>query len=164
MKYIYDKLGERIATHHVGTEEELREQYKEEEKIYISDLDLGEKVIIANGEIRAYTRLDYINEGMEQLQSGEYIKNNEIITIEKPGDFHIWDNKKNKWIYDKNLEVIFINSEILNKETNLNDLYDTLDKATARHLKALIADTQWKIDKIIKELETLENKLKELEG
>ena len=46
MKYIYDKEGKKIATHHEGTEQELREQYKNIDKIYISDLDLGEKAIV----------------------------------------------------------------------------------------------------------------------
>ena len=161
MKYIYNGSGNKIATHHEGTEKELKEQYKNEGKIYISDIDLGEIAIIEGETIRAMTRLDRINAKIEELQDGEYIKGSEIITVEKPDAFHTWD--KNKWIYDKDLEVNFINSEILNKETDLNDLYDTLDKATARRLKALIADTQGKIDKIIEELETLENKLKKLE-
>ena len=162
MKFIYDKKGNKLSTKLAGTEEEFKQEFGED--IFISDLDLGEMAIIENGIIRAMSRLDRINEKLEELQAGEYIKDNEIITVEKPDGFHVWDNKKNKWIYDKDLEIDFINSEILNKEIELNDLYDTLDKATSRRLKALIADTQGKIDKIIKELETLENKLKELEG
>ena len=108
-------------------------------------------------------RLDRINEKLEELQDGEYIKGKEIIAVEKPDNFHIWDSKKKKWIYEKQLEIGFINSEILNKEIELNDLYDTLDKATSRRLKALIVYTQGKIDKIKEELETHENRLKELE-
>ena len=46
MKYIYNQYGNRIATHHEGTEEELREQYKEAGKIYISNEYLGEKAIV----------------------------------------------------------------------------------------------------------------------
>lgn len=159
--YIYDKQGNLLITKLAGTEEQFKREFPDIE-IYVSNIYLGEKAIIENGKVRAITRLDLILTGEMELSDGEYIKGSEIITVEKPDVFHTWD--KNKWIYSKDLEVDFINSEILNKETDLNDLYDTLDKATARRLKALIADTQGKIDKIIEELETLENKLKELEG
>ena len=158
MTYIYDKTGTKIETYDRISEEEARLVHGN--NIYISLKDLGEKAIIENETIRAMTRLDRINSKTEELQEGEYIKGKEVITVEKPDNFHIWDSKKKKWIYEKQLEIDFINSEILNKETDLNDLYDTLDKATARRLKALIADTQGKIDKIKEKLETLENKLK----
>ena len=161
MYYIYNKEGILLDIKLAGTEEEFKIEFGTE--IFISNLDLGEKAIIEDKNIRAMTRLDRIQANEEELQDGEYIKNDEIITIEKPDNFHVWDSKKKKWVYEKQLEIDFINSEILNKETELNNLYDTLDKATARRLKALIADTQGKIDKIIEELETLENKLKELE-
>lgn len=162
MKYIYDENGNLLAKKHQGTDEEFQMDYPEQ-KIYISDLDLGEKAIVEGEAIRAMTRLDRMKSKMEELQDGEYIKGKEIITVEKPDNFHIWDSKKKKWIYEKQLEIGFINSEILNKEIELNDLYDTLDKATSRRLKALIAYTQGKIDKIKEELETHENRLKELE-
>ncbi len=161
MRYIYDMMGIKIAAKHAGTNEEFYQEFGNE--IFVSDSDLGEIAIIDNGKIRAITRLDRVKNKEEELTDGEYIKNDEILTVEKPDNFHIWDSKKKKWIYEKQLEIDFINSEILNKETDLNDLYDTLDKATARRLKALIAYTQHKIDKITEELETLENKLKELE-
>ncbi len=162
MKYIYDENGNLLAKKHQGTDEEFQMDYPEQ-KIFISNVDLGEKAIVEGEAIRAMTRLDRINSKMEELQDGEYIKGKGIITVEKPDNFHIWDSKKKKWIYEKQLEIGFINSEILNKEIELNDLYDTLDKATSRRLKALIADTQGKIDKIKEELETHENRLKELE-
>ena len=94
-----------------------------------------------------------------------YLENDEVVERSpKPDLFHIWDMESKEWNYKKDLEINFINIEKLEKETELNNLYDTLDKATARRLKALIADTQHKIDKIIEELETLEKRLKELEG
>ena len=161
MKYIYDTTGNIISIKHIGTIEEFKQEFGN--NIFISNVDLGEKAIIEDGTIRAMTRLDRINNNLKELQDGEYIKGKEIITVEKPDNFHIWDSKKKKWIYEKQLEIGFINSEILNKEIELNDLYDTLDKATSRRLKALIAYTQGKIDKIKEELETHENRLKESE-
>ena len=159
MKYIYDKSGKYIDFVQTDDIEMIQKQYPD---TFVLNNYIGEIGIIENGQIREKIRFDRIKLNEEELKEGEYIKGNEIITVEKPDVFYTWDNKK--WIYNKDLEIDFINSEILNKETELNDLYDTLDKATARRLKALIADTQHKIDKIIEELETLENKLKELEG
>ena len=43
-------------------------------------------------------------------------------------------------------------------------MYDTLDKAVARKLKALISDTQSKIDILDKERDDLNARLEELEG
>ena len=162
MKYIYDENGNLLAKKHQGTDEEFQMDYPEQ-KIYISDLDLGEKAIVEGEAIRAMTRLDRINERLEILQDGEYIKGKEIITIEKPNYFYIWVSKKKKLLYEKQFEIDFINSEILNKEIELNELYDILEKATARRLKALIADTQHKVGKITENIETLENRIKELE-
>ncbi len=42
-------------------------------------------------EIRSMIRLDRINEKLEELQDGECIKDNEIIMVEKPNNFHFWD-------------------------------------------------------------------------
>ena len=163
MKHIYDESGKKIAEYFDSSSaEDIQKDYLDK-KTFISELDLGENAIIENDQIRAETRLDRILKGAEELQDGEYITGKEIITVEKPDNFHIWDSKKKKWIYEKQLEIGFINSEILNKEIELNDLYGTLDKATSRRLKALIAYTQGKIDKIKEELETHENRLKELE-
>lgn len=162
MKYIYDKSGNLITSIFEGTDEQIKEQYKEAE--FISESYLGEKALVENSNIRAMTRIDKIKLGEESLLEGEYIKDNEILSIEKPSNFHLWDPEIKSWNYNKQLEIDFINSEILNKEIELNDLYDTLDKATARRLKALVADSQAKIDKIIEELEALENRLEELEG
>ena len=47
-------------------------------------------------EIRSMIRLDRINEKLEELQDGECIKDNEIIMVEKPNNFHFWDT--NLWI------------------------------------------------------------------
>ena len=163
MKHIYDESGKKIAEYFDSSSAEDIQKDNLDKKTFISELDLGENAIIENDQIRAETRLDRILKGAEELQDGEYINGKEIITVEKPDNFHIWDSKKKKWIYEKQLEIGFINSEILNKEIELNDLYGTLDKATSRRLKALIAYTQGKIDKIKEELETHENRLKELE-
>ena len=89
MKFIYDKKGNKLSTKLAGTEEEFKQEFGED--IFISDLVLGEMAIIENGIIRAMSRLDRINEKLEELQDGECIKDNEIIMVEKPNNFHFWD-------------------------------------------------------------------------
>ncbi len=164
MKYIYDKEGKKIATHHEGTEQELREQYKNIDKIYISDLDLGEKAIIENETIRAMTRLKRIKAKMEELQDGEYIKDNEIITEEKPNNFHFWDSKKNIWVYDKELEINALEEEIGTLEGEISVLYDELDKAAARKLKMREKQLNEEIEKLNKKIENKYKRYNELEG
>ena len=89
MKYIYDTTENRISIKHIGTIEEFKQEFGN--NIFISNVDLGEKAIIEDGTIRAMTRLDRINEELEELQDGECIKDNEIIMVEKPNNFHFWD-------------------------------------------------------------------------
>ena len=162
MKYVYDIDGNLITVAFEGTDEQIKEQYKE--TVFISEIDLGEEAIIENETIRAYTRLDRIKKGLEQLQEGEYIKNNEVITIEKPSNFHTWDSKTNKWEYDKELEINGLNEELANLESSLLSKYDELDKAVARKLKTL----EKRLNAEIKELSVLIDekylKLEELEG
>ena len=93
-----------------------------------------------------------------------YIKNDEIIKIEKPSNFHIWDNKTNKWNYDKQLEIKTLNEELADLEGALLIKYDDLDKAITRKLKTL----EKRLNTEIKELSVLIDekyiKLEELEG
>ena len=65
MKYIYDTTGDRISIKHIGTIEEFKQEFGN--NIFISNVDLGEKAIIEDGTIRAMTRLDRINEELEEL-------------------------------------------------------------------------------------------------
>ena len=164
MKYIYDKEGKKIATHHEGTEEELREQHKEAGKIYISDIELGEKAIVKNRTIRAMTRLDRINNNLEELQDGEYIKNNEIVIVEKPNNFHFWDKKTNEWVYDQELEKSSLEEEIGNLEGEISGLYDELDKAVARKLKMREKRLNEEIEKLNEKIENKYKRYNELEG
>lgn len=164
MKYVYNQDGNKIATHHEGTEEELREQYKSENKIFISDIDLGEKAIIEDGNIRSMTRLDRINGKLEELLDGEYIKDNEIIIVEKPNNFHFWDSNKNEWVYDQKLEKSSLEEEIGSLEGEISGLYDELDKATARKLKMREKQLNEEIEKLNEKIENKYKRYNELEG
>ena len=162
MKYVYDIDGNLITVAFEGTDEQIKEQYKE--TVFISEIELGVKAKVENDIIRAYTRLDKINDGLESLQEGEYIKDNEISYIEKPSNYHIWDSKTNKWNYDKESEINGLNEELANLESSLLSKYDELDKAVARKLKTL----EKRLNAEIKELSVLIDekylKLEELEG
>ena len=135
-----------------------------EQKIYISDLDLGEKAIVEGETIRAMTRLDRINQNLEELQDGEYIKDNEIITIEKPNNFHFWDTNLNKWVYDQKLEKSSLEEEIGTLEGEISGLYDELDKAVARKLKMREKQLNQEIEKLKEKIENKYKRYNELEG
>ena len=115
-----------------------------------------------------WLEIEITNEMFEDLKenyNSYYIDNKELIKqSEKPNSFSLWDSKKNKWNYDKQLEISFVNAEILWTETELNTLYDTLDKAVGKKLKVLKSDTQSKIVILDKEIDDLNIKLEELEG
>ncbi|MBP9478177.1 MAG: hypothetical protein KBF12_06100 [Sebaldella sp.] len=160
MHHIYDENGFLISIKHQGTDEEFKEEYGN--NIYISEENLGEKAIIENDTIREYTRLDKIAEGLELLQEGEYVKNNEIITIEKPSLFHIWDSKINKWNYDKSLEITTLNSELADLESVLLSKYDELDKSIARKLKTLEKRLNAEIEELMTLIDEKYSKLDEL--
>ncbi len=109
-KYIYDKDGNYLKCYFEGTPKEIEKQEKQE--IHALNEYLGEKVIIENGKVRAFTRLDRIKANEDELQDGEYIEDEEIITVEKPNNFHFWNNKKNEWIYSKELEINALEEEL----------------------------------------------------
>ena len=163
MRYIYDENGNLLVKKHQGTDEEFQMDYPEQ-KIYISDLDLGEKAIVEGETIRAMTRLDRINQNLEELQDGEYIKDNEIITVEKPNNFHFWDSKKNLWVYDQELEKSFLEEEIGTLEGEISGLYDELDKAVARKLKMREKQLNQEIEKLKEKIRNKYKRYKELEG
>ena len=109
-KHIYDENGNYLKSFLAGSDEEIKQQ--EGEKIIISDIFLGEKVIIENEIIRAYTRIERIEEKLEELNEGEFIKENEIILIVKPSNLHIWNTKTKKWELNKEEYVKFLKKEI----------------------------------------------------
>ena len=163
MKYIYDENGNLLAKKHQGTDEEFQMDYPEQ-KIYISDLDLGEKAIVEGEAIRAMTRLDRIKSKMEELRDGEYIKDNEIITVEKPNNFHFWDGNKEEWVYDQKLEKSSLEEEIGTLEGEISGLYDELDKAVARKLKMREKQVNEEIEKLNEKIENKYKRYNELEG
>ena len=109
-------------------------------------------------------RLDRINEKLEELQDGECIKDNEIIMVEKPNNFHFWDSKKNVWVYDQELEKSFLEEEIGTLEGEISGLYDELDKATARKLKMREKQLNEEIEKLNEKIENKYKRYEELEG
>ena len=162
LKYMYDSKGNFIDSTPYGSDEDIKLQFQN--CSYILESFLGEKAIIENDTIRAYTRLDKINDGLESLQEGEYIKDNEISYIEKPSNFHIWDNKTNKWNYDKQLEIKSLNEELANLESTLSSKYDELDKAISRKLKTLEKRLNAEIGKLSVMIDEKYIKLEELDG
>lgn len=160
MRYIYNENGLLISIKYQGTDKEFKKEYGD--NIYIMNDHLGEKTIIENNTIRAYTRLDKVTEGLELLQEGEYIKDNEIITIEKPSIFHIWNSKNNKWDYDKSLEITGLNNELADLESVLLSKYDELDKSITRKLKTLEKRLNAEIDELITLIDEKYSKLEEL--
>ena len=160
LKYMYDSKGNFIDSTPYGSDEDIKLQFQN--CSYILESFLGEKAIIENDTIRAYTRLDKINDGLESLQEGEYIKDNEISYIEKPSNFHIWDNKTNKWNYDKQLEIKSLNEELANLESTLSSKYDELDKAISRKLKTLEKRLNAEIGKLSVMIDEKYIKLEEL--
>ena len=161
-KWIYDKNGDYLLEISAGLDEEIKQEHGAD--IFISTDFLGYKAIVENGTIRAKTRIDKVMSGEEELQDGEYIKNDEIIKIEKPSNFHVWNNKTNTWNYDKQLEIKSLNEELADLEGALLIKYDDLDKAITRKLKTL----QKRLNAEIEELSVLIDekylKLEELEG
>ena len=162
MRYIYDKVGNKLSTKHIGIDEEFYQEFGNE--IFISEKFLGEKAIVEGEAIRAMTRLDKIKSKMEELRDGEYIKDNEIIMVEKPNNFHLWDSKKNIWVYDQELEINALEEEIGTLEGEISGLYDELDKAVARKLKMREKQLNEEIEKLNKKIENKYKRYNELEG
>ena len=122
MKFIYDENGKRIAEYHdSASAEDIQKDYHNM-KIFISELDLGERAIVENGDIRAETRLDRVLNNTEELQEGEYIENKEIKYIEKPNNFHFWDKNANEWVYDQELEINSLEEELGSLELKIYNL------------------------------------------
>ena len=162
MRYIYDENGNLLVKKHQGTDEEFQMDYPEQ-KIYISDLDLGEKAIVEGETIRAMTRLDRINQNLEELQDGEYIKDNEIITVEKPNNFHFWDKNTNEWFYDQELEISSLEDELGSLEIKIymkNNEIELLKKDNktfaAKKLEKEVIELQALFDEKILRYEELE--------
>ena len=122
MKYIYNESGKRIATHHEGTEEELKLQYKDVGKIYISNDYLGETAVIENDTARAKTEAEKVADGERILQDGEYIDGTEIKYKEKPSNFYFWDKNTNEWVYDQELEISSLEEELGSLELKIYNL------------------------------------------
>ena len=166
--YIYNKALELIATPYITNEEEFIENPKRFypdylEEYYYSFQKLVNPVIDGN-ELREMKRVELVLAGKENLQDGEYIEDEEIITVEKPNDFHFWNNKKNEWVYDQKLEKSSLEEEIGNLEGELSGLYDELDKAVARKLKMREKQLNEEIEKLNEKIENKYKRYEELEG
>ena len=163
MKFIYDKDGKRIAEYHdSASAEDIQKDYLDK-KIFISELDLGERAIIENDQIRAETRLDRVLNGTEELQEGEYIENKEIKYKEKPNNFHFWNSETKEWVYDQELEKSFLEEELGSLELkiyNLEQEISELKKAgkifAAKKLEKEILELEKEFDEKIKRYEELE--------
>ena len=161
MKYVYDIDGNLITVAFEGTDEEIKEQYKE--TVFISEIELGVKAKVENDIIRAYTRLDKINDGLESLQEGEYIKDNKIIMAEKPNNFHFWDKNTNEWFYDQELEISSLEDELGSLEIKIymkNNEIELLKKDNktfaAKKLEKEVIELQALFDEKILRYEELE--------
>ena len=158
--YVYDKDCNLIKTYLDGTEEEIRAM--EGQEVYLSDL-VFINPILENKSIREMKIPELITEGITKLSDGQYLKNEEIITIEKPSNYHVWDSKKHKWNHDKQLEKNGLEDEIGNLEGTLSSKYDELDKAVARKLKTLEKRLNAEIEKLTALIDEKYKKLEELE-
>lgn len=159
--FLYNKNGNYIIEVSQGTEEEIKTQYGND--IFILDDYIGEVGIVENGKIRGETRLDRIKANKEQLNVGEYIKDNEVITTEKPNNFHFWDNIKNEWIYDISLEISVLEEElgtleldIFNKQNEIKELKTAGRTFAAKKLEKEVAELDKKYQKKIDRYEELE--------
>ena len=166
--YIYDGSLKIIAVPYITTETEFLEEPKKfypdfSDSYYYSFEKLVNPVIDGN-ELREMKRIELVLAGKDSLQDGEYIEDEEIITVEKPNDFHFWDNKQNEWVYDQKLEKSLLEEEIGNLEGELSGLYDELDKAVARKLKMREKQLNEEIEKLNEKIENKYKRYAELEG
>ncbi len=165
--YIYDGSLKIIAVPYITTETEFLEEpkkfYPDFSDSYYSFEKLVNPVIDGN-ELREMTRVESVLAGKENLQEGEYIKDNEIVTVEKPNNFHFWDTNKNEWVYDQELEKSSLEEELGILEGELSGLYDELDKAVARKLKMREKQLNEEIKVLNEKIEKKYKRHEELEG
>ena len=159
--YVYDKDCNLVKTYLDGTEEEIRAM--EGQEVYLSD-GVFINPILENDILREMKVSELIKEGITKLSDGQYLKNEEIITVEKPSNFHLWDSKKHKWNYDKQFEINFLNNDLASLESTLLSKYDELDKAIARKLKTLEKRLNAEIKELTVLIEEKYIKLEELEA
>ncbi len=163
MKYIYDESGKKIAEYFESSSiEDIQKDYLDK-KIFISELDLGERAIVENDQIRAETRLDRILNNTEELQDGEYIENKEIKYKERPNNFHFWNINKKEWVYDQGLEINSLEEElgslelkIYNLEQEITGLKKDGKTFAAKKLEKEVAELDKKYQEKITRYEELE--------
>ena len=163
MKYIYDESGKKIAEYFESSSiEDIQKDYLDK-KTFISELDLGERAIVENDQIRAETRLDRVLNNTEELQEGEYIENKEIKYKEKPNNFHFWDSNKKEWVYDQELEINSLEEELGSLELKIYNLEQEIaglkkDGKTfaAKKLEKEVAELDKKYQEKMKRYEELE--------
>ena len=168
--YIYDGSLKIIATPYITTETEFLEVPKKfypdfSDSHYYSFEKLVNPVIDGN-KLREMKRVELVLAGKEDLQDGEYIKNNEIVTVEKPNDFHFWDNNKNEWVYDQEVEINSLEEELGSLEMgiynfeqeikNLKEVGKTFSLKKAAKLEEEVAELDKTYQGKLKRYEELE--------
>ena len=88
-------------------EQELQEQGKVELYkdciTYEGDMPFLAYPILEEGTIRPATRVELINFGLQSLNEGEYIQDNEIIQIPRPNQYAVWNEEQHIWTTDVNI-------------------------------------------------------------
>lgn len=89
------------------TEKELQEQGKTELYkdciTYEGDMPFLAYPILEEGTIRPATRVELINLGLQSLNDGEYIEDNEIIQVSQPNEYAVWNEEQHIWTTDVNI-------------------------------------------------------------
>ena len=160
--YVYAKNGNFVKSYFEGTQKEIEQQ--EGQKVFISNIDLGKTAIIENGAARVMTRLDRIKANEEILQEGEYIKDNEIITVERPNNFYFWDPVKKKWIYEKDREIEFLEGKIGDIEISIMNVKKDIEKCKQEVQNFAVKKLQKQLDELIIDHDEKIKKYEELGG
>lgn len=162
MRYIYDKVGNKLSTKHIGTDEEFYQEFGNE--IFISDTYLGEKAVVDGNVIRAKTEVEKVKDGERELLDGEYIDGNEIKVTPKPSDFHYWEKENNIWTHDKEKELSVLNNELegIDKERFVRE--QTLKEAEAQNRKFVIGGLKKEIAELTEDYNKKYARYEELTG
>ncbi len=159
MIWIYNKDGTYKDTLHMGTEEEIKTQYGE---VYTSEKYLGNQAVVESGTIRAKTNKEKLVDGELSLGDGQYINENGELTTIPQIPYSTWDSIKNEWIYDKELEIEYLENQlgtleesIFNKENEYKILVSQKKTFAAKKVKKEIEEMQSKFDELLARYEEL---------
>ena len=159
--YVYDKDCNLIKTYLDGTEEEIRAM--EGKEVYLSEI-VFINPILDNENIREMKVTEMIKAGIITLFDGQYLKNEEIITVEKPNDFYLWDSKKKKWIYQKEWEQEALENELGELQIKIDDLEQRIENFKAKNQNFAVKRLEKELAKLTVEYDSKLLKYKELGG